>query len=207
MIVGVFAFSFNAYADVDVGNFEFKGYKFGTEAPTHRNLPPWEMSYDELSNSKVNRSYQRIKAYSETKSDFLQFGESKLSGILYKYFDNKLYRIEVNFFRQSNCKHARDANELIQLKYFLKTDSSASAKFDDYISKFSNGKVFVSINCSKSILDSISNIETTEKETQIVFENVVTARRVEDYIKQEDDASFKKLQKIKEDKIREKINF
>ena len=207
LFVLIFAFSFNSYADVDVKNFDFKGYKFGIEAPARSNLPPWEMTYEELNNYVLDLPYKRIMHYRESRADFLLFGHSKLSSIGYKYFDNKLYRIEVDFLKQSDCNHARVANELIQLKYGLKTEVDNQSKSDVYIRNFSNGKVLVSINCSKSILDSISNIDTTEKQTEIVFEDVLTAMRVQDYRKREDDASLKKSQKMKEDKIREKINF
>ena len=207
LLAGVCAIYLNSYADVNLNNFEFKGYKFGIKAPAKSNLPPWEMSFEELNNYVIDRPYKRIKEYSESRLNFLQFGDSKLFRIGYKYFDNRLYRIEVTFVKQSDCRHAREANELIQLKYVLKTEASDKAKFDDYISEFSNEKVSISINCSMSILDSISNTETTEKQTVIVFEDAVAAKRIQDYIRQEDDASFKKSQQLIEDKLRQKINF
>lgn len=204
-LVSLILISLNVSADVDVKNFEFKGYKFGSKSPAQENLP--STNFFKVLVPKDAPRYPRISEIKESNSDLLQFGDFRLSGIVYSYFENKLYKISVDFYKQSDCNHAREANELIQLKYGLKTEAINQTKFDDYISKFANGKVLVSINCSKSILDSISNIETTEKETQIVFEDVVAAKRVLDYMKQEVDASFKKSQKMKEDKTREKINF
>jgi hypothetical protein len=206
-LVAVGVLSLNSFADVNLNNFEFKGYKFGVKAPSKSNLPPWEMSYEELRNYSLDRPYKRIKEYREARVDFLQFGDSKLFSIRYKYFDNRLYRIEVDFVKQSDCRHAREANELIQLKYGLKTEADIKTNFDDYISSFSNEKVSIFINCSMSLLDSIGNKETTEKQTAIVFEDVATAKRTQDYMRQEDDASFKKSQRLKEDKLRQKINF
>lgn len=204
-LVSLILISLNVSADVDVKNFEFKGYKFGSKSPAQENLP--STNFFKVLVPKDAPRYPRISEIKESNSDLLQFGDFRLSGIVYSYFENKLYKISVDFYKQSDCNHAREANELIQLKYGLKTEAINQTKFDDYISKFANRKVLVSINCSKSILDSISNIETTEKETQIVFEDVVAAKRVLDYMKQEVDASFKKSQKMKEDKTREKINF
>jgi hypothetical protein len=197
--------SFNVSADIDVKNFEFKGQKFGSKSPIQENLP--SATFLKTLVPKDAPLYPRLNEDKEANTDVLKFGDYKLSGIVYSYFDNKLYKIAVDFLKQSDCNHAREANELIQLKYGLKTEVSKQSKSDDYISNFSNGKVLVSINCSKSILDSFSTTETREKETQIVFEDVVAAKRVLDYIKQENDASFKKSQKMREDKIREKINF
>jgi hypothetical protein len=206
-LVAVGVLSLNSFADVNLNNFEFKGYKFGVKAPSKSNLPPWEMSYEELRNYSLDRPYKRIKEYREARVDFLQFGDSKLFSIRYKYFDNRLYRIEVDFVKQSDCRHAREANELIQLKYGLKTEADIKTNFDDYISSFSNQKVSISINCSMSLLDSIDNKETTEKQTAIVFEDAATAKRTQEYMRQEDDVSFKKSQRLKEDKLRQKINF
>lgn len=206
-LVAVGVLSLNSFADVNLNNFEFKGYKFGVKAPSKSNLPPWEMSYEELRNYSLDRPYKRIKEYREARVDFLQFGDSKLFSIRYKYFDNRLYRIEVDFVKQSDCRHAREANELIQLKYGLKTEADIKTNFDDYISSFSNQKVSISINCSMSLLDSINNKETTEKQTAIVFEDAATAKRTQEYMRQEDDVSFKKSQRLKEDKLRQKINF
>jgi hypothetical protein len=205
LLICLISISFNASADIDVKNFEFKGQKFGSKSPIQENLP--SANFLKTLVPKDAPRYPRVSEDKEANADVLKFGDYKLSGIVYSYFDNKLYKIAVDFLKQTDCNHAREANELIQLKYGLKTEVSKQSKSDDYITKFSNGKVLVSINCSKSILDSISNNETTEKETQIVFEDVVAARRVLDYIKQENDASFKKSQKMREDKIREKINF
>lgn len=204
-IVCLISMSFNVSADIDVKNFEFKGQKFGSKSPIQENLP--SATFLKTLVPKDAPLYPRLNEDKEANTDVLKFGDYKLSGIVYSYFDNKLYKIAVDFLKQSDCNHAREANELIQLKYGLKTEVSKQSKSDDYISKFSNGKVLVSINCSKSILDSISNIETTEKETQIVFEDVVAAKRVLDYMKQKNDASLMKSQKMKEDKVREKINF
>jgi hypothetical protein len=203
--VTFFTISCNVSAGVDVKNFEFKGHKFGDNSLIQENLP--SATFLKTLVSKDSSLYPRVSEAKEANADVLMFGDYKLTGIVYSHFDKKLYKIAVDFLKQSDCNHAREANELIQLKYGLKTEVSKQLKSGDYISKFSNGKVLVFINCSSSILDTISNIQTTEKETQIVFEDVVRAKRVLDYMKQENDASFKKSQKVKEDKVREKINF
>lgn len=205
--VFLFALNFNVQADVNVKNFEFKGRKFGEKKPSSEDVPAWDVRSKFILKESSQPIYTRIDSVNESNQESLNLGGYNLSGIKYSYFDNALYLINVSFQKQNDCVHAREVNELIQLKYGFKSEVSTQTKFNDYLSRFDNGKVRVSIDCSKPILDVVSNTETTEKQTEIVFEDLVASKRSHDYRKQVDDDSFKKSQKLKEDKLRQKINF
>lgn len=204
LIVFLPAISFKVSADVDLKSFEFRGYRFGSKRQIRENLMPWEMNLS---------MYGKIDEIEESNPDLLKFGKSKLIRIIYKYFDNELYEISVMFEKQNDCNHAREANEMIQIKYGLKTYPKNHANPGDYLRGFSNGKISISINCSYSMLDFLFNpkesikSEAIEKYTEIIFQDTVASKISQNYKNKIMEENFNKSQKMMENKIRENINF
>lgn len=190
-----------ANANTSAKDFEFKGRKFGEHPKAQSRYHPWEMEWKELQSSQTNRDYPRIKHISESNKDLLYFGIYPLDEIEYKYFDNLLFEINVQFKQQADCDNMREISEMIEVRY--RVAMNRTNNLDALVSEFSNQSISMKITCQNTILDDSPSM----KNISIRFQDLFLLKNSENYIRLENAKEIKRKRQEHEINLRQKINF
>lgn len=197
-------------AEIDVNSFSFKGVKFGDSWSIGRinsesaKLEPWER---DLSIRPQVHSYPRIWEKYEEDRARLVFGEFSLSSITYRYFDRKLFEIDVMFVPTIGCGSVDEVNKMLEIRYAVRFDEKYLNGKEHYQALFANKSVSIEVKCDKSILTLFGEQDTGKRVISIVFRDVNAYKQSQAHMLETIEKRAQESKEAIEKKIKSKINF